>query len=226
MEQNVRILLLAEDSLTLKNMQLELSDSGNHIELINDLATAYRKVMAGHYDIIVTELEFDSENKGLKFISDIRRSDMETFIIVYSKITDPIVKVEALRSGADAYIERPTNPKVIKAQILAFLKRFNYSIKDNEEKNVAIYRDITVNRETRTIYVSGNAISMSDKEYRIVRMLMRAEGKPVSKEDIMLRVWGYYEDDNRVVDVYIAKIRSKIGKDKIHTIRLKGYMLY
>lgn len=223
----IRILLINSDSQTLANLSLELSEEGYYIEQVNDASIAKQFLQTKHYDVVICELEYDGEMKGYEIIRTTKKHDALTYIIVYTRVSDVQARLKAFQEGADVIQARPAaDPKLLKAQIKALLKRAEETTKEIKGINVIRHKDIVVNRDTRSIYIGDSNIPVSDKEYRIIRMLMRSDGKPVSKKEIMSRVWGYYEESNRVVDVYMTKIRQKVGHEKIMTIRSKGYLLY
>ncbi|MBQ7976126.1 MAG: response regulator transcription factor [Clostridia bacterium] len=132
-------------------------------------------------------------------------------------------KVTGLDMGADDYIAKPFGMTELTSRVRAVLRRYG---KTNKVKEYRI-GDLYVNPEKHIIEVSGKEITLSFKEYSLLMVLLEAEGKVVSRDTLLTRVWGEFYDESRTLDVHIRKLRVKLegAGDLIGTVKNIGYKL-
>jgi two-component system alkaline phosphatase synthesis response regulator PhoP len=133
-------------------------------------------------------------------------------------------KIKGLDTGADDYITKPFSVMEVISRIKAVLRRVG-----NSEKNDELTVDeIVLNTEKRLVTVSGNEIILTYKEFELLMYLMRNKGIVMSRDKILIWIWGYdYDGENRTVDMHIKTLRQKLGNagDCIKTIRNVGYKI-
>ncbi|MCL4539488.1 MAG: response regulator transcription factor, partial [Bacteroidetes bacterium] len=133
-------------------------------------------------------------------------------------------EVLGLELGADDYIVKPISPRKLVSRIRAVLRRYE-SVKSEEGKNLD-FGSLVIDRESYMVMVAGEKVFFPRKEFEILYYLASHEGKVVSRETLLSRVWGadVYVGD-RTVDVHIRKIREKLGghSEMIETIKGVGY---
>ena len=132
-------------------------------------------------------------------------------------------KVTGLDMGADDYIAKPFGMTELISRVRAVLRRY-------EKTNITTeYRigDLYVNPEKHIIEVSGKEITLSFKEYSLLMVLLEAKGNVVTRETLLVRVWGEFYDESRTLDVHIRKLRVKLetAGELIHTVKNIGYKL-
>ena len=131
-------------------------------------------------------------------------------------------KVLGLDSGADDYITKPFKPSLLYAKCLALLKR-NKKIETNQLQSGKVILDL----DKHILVIEENDIVLTDKEFKLLRYLMKNQGIVLSREKILDTLWGYdYYGDGRAVDTYIKRLRKRLGKYSyyIQTIVKTGYM--
>ena len=95
-----------------------------------------------------------------------------------------------------------------------------------EELSVIHYKNIAVNTDSLTVHVDGEAVTLTTREFEILRFLLENQDKVITRENIMDRIWGYeYLGDEKIVNTHIKNIRRKLGVDYIETIRGAGYKI-
>jgi two-component system, OmpR family, response regulator MtrA len=153
------------------------------------------------------------------------RSDLPIVIISARDSTADVVK--GLESGADDYVTKPFVPEELLARIKAHLRR-------RSDKGVKAFRvgDLeVVPHEGVVRHRSGEEVHLTSTEFKLICDLAAADGKVVTREDLLERVWGYdYFGDTRLVDVHIRRLRTKIEPDPANptylvTVRGTGYKL-
>lgn len=146
-----------------------------------------------------------------------------TPVIMLTVKDDPMDIVSGLEMGADDYVTKPFHPRELLARIRAVLRRATVS---SFGGNVLQVGDMVLVPENLTVTVGEEVISLSFREFRLLELLVRNRGRIVTRQTILDEVWG--EDafvTDRVVDVYIAHLRKKLGSrgQWIATVRGVGY---
>lgn len=122
--------------------------------------------------------------------------------------------------GIDDYVQKPFSPKELMARVKAILKRYN---KTTKKLSVG---GITIDTEAHTVSIDGVDVTLTLKEYELLKYLMENVNIAISREALLNAIWGYdFYGDDRTVDTHIKTLRSKIGryKDNIITLRGVGY---
>jgi OmpR family response regulator RpaB len=123
-----------------------------------------------------------------------------------------------LDSGADDYIIKPFSPKELESRIRSVLRRFNSNNSTSSKKNKIVLKtnNLVINLNTRQVSKNGLVIKLTNIECNILELLINNHGKKLSRSMILNNVWGYIPQrivDTRIVDVHIARLRSKIEED-------------
>jgi DNA-binding response OmpR family regulator len=148
-------------------------------------------------------------------------------VIMLTARDDEVDKVVGLEIGADDYVTKPFSPRELTARIGAVLRRSG----DGEiapekvpQKDVWHCADITLDGARRIVLKGSEEVSVNPKEYAILELLMKARGAALSRDRILDVVWqGDFYGDARQLDVYIYRLREKLGEGIIETARGFGY---
>lgn len=166
---------------------------------------------------------------GYQVCEEIRRSDPFVPIIMLTARSAEADKIRGLDSGADDYVTKPFSVGELVARVRAILRRANRTSSDNVEFKLG---DATVNITAHTVARAGQKPeSLSFYEVELLRFLHERVGTPVSREDILNRVWGIdASPTNRTIDNFIVKLRKKVEKspnqpEHILTVYGFGYKL-
>ncbi len=151
------------------------------------------------------------------------RSTATTPIIMLTARADGVDVVQGLEAGADDYVTKPFDPMVLVARIRAVLRRAAPSAKPHD---VSVVGDLVVDHDALEVRVDGVAVSLTPTELRLLQELIDVPGIVLSRDTLLGRVWDYPAGgDSRVVDVHVQRLRQKVGKDRIETVRGFGYKL-
>ena len=134
-------------------------------------------------------------------------------------------QVAGLEAGADDYINKPIKPKVLVSRVKALLRRKTSQDTVQNISNSSInISDLNIDRESYQVERDGIEISLPRKEFEILYLLATKPGKVFKREEIFDKVWG---DDvivgGRTIDVHVRKLRRKLGRDYIITVKGVGY---
>lgn len=219
------ILFLYNISKTLNSLKIELDDEQYEVHDFNtnsrlEINNAINKFK---FDIVIIELS-NNLDFVISIIKNIRNKSILTDIITYShneKLEDIL---SLYKNGVTDYIKAPISPKILKAKIHAYAQK--YEILNNKYfDNYVKYGDFLVDRDANIIFLNNNPIDTTKKEYRILRVLMKANGMPVSKSDLQKEIWGYVDSNSKTVEATISSLKKKLNNGYIKTIIKKGYFL-
>jgi DNA-binding response OmpR family regulator len=142
------------------------------------------------------------------------RKESNTLIIMLTAREEEDDKLLGFELGADEYVTKPFSPKVLIARANTLLKRFESLEKESNSKKLKLitYGPIDVNEAGYQISYNKKALSLTNKEYELMLLLIKNKGIVFKRESILDSIWGYdYVGDGRVVDTNIKTIRKKIG---------------
>lgn len=152
-----------------------------------------------------------------------RRSDVP--IIFLTALSDEDDKLHGYQLGADDYVTKPFTMSVLYAKLNALINRSRGSILTSDRLTAG---EITVTLSSREVFVSGKPVNLTPKEYALLVCLMRNKNAVLSREQLLVKCWGYdYEGEARAVDTHIKRLREKLGTaaDRIKTVIKFGYKL-
>ena len=148
-------------------------------------------------------------------------------IIMLTARDDEVDKVVGLELGADDYVTKPFSPRELVARVGAVLRRKGESSEaSSTQSGVFKSGDVELDTARRIISKNGEEVAINPKEYAILELLMKARGAALSRDRILDVVWaGDFYGDARQLDVYIYRLREKLGDDVIETARGYGYRI-
>ena len=177
------------------------------------------------YDLIVLDIMLPKKN-GLKILEEVRAAGSTIPIILLTAKDDVTDKVRGLDLGADDYVTKPFSSEELLARIRALLRRNVEVISDN----IITCEDISLNISTYELMCGDRSIKLGAKEMSIIEILLRAGKRIISKEELIVKVWGYdSEAEYNNVEVYVSLLRKKLhhlrSKASIKTVRSVGYRI-
>ena len=154
----------------------------------------------------------------------------ETPIIMLTARDEAVDRVVGLELGADDYLTKPFNPRELVARVRAVLRRSSGTPASAAASDAVVLEIETLRIEVgpREAYVDGASIALTPKEFDLLRALIEAHGRVLSREVLLDRVWGYAragEIESRTVDVHVRRLRQKLGAEgrRIVTAKSVGY---
>ena len=165
---------------------------------------------------------------GLDICRRIRATDnlKDILVIMVTAKGEEVDRVVGFEVGADDYVVKPYSVRELLLRVGGMLKR---SSKENQsnDKDLVEYEDLKIDNNKHKVYLSDEKISLTSKEFKLLKHLLLKADKVQSRDNLLEKVWGYNNDvTTRTVDTHIKRLRSKIGKygDRIETIRGEGYL--
>ena len=175
-------------------------------------------------DLVLLDIMLPDKD-GMEILHELRsnaRTERLPIIMVTAK-SGQIDKITGLDGGADDYITKPFDIMELISRVNALLRRVA-----PETSDLITYKKMTLALSERTVAVSGKPVTLTYKEFEILRLLAENRGKVLTRDTLMNRVWGTeFEGESRTVDVHIRTLRQKLGEaaEYIETVRNVGYKL-
>ena len=165
---------------------------------------------------------------GLDICRRIRAADnlKDILVIMVTAKGEEVDIVVGFEVGADDYVVKPYSVRELLLRVGGMLKRSSKE-KQSNDKDLVEYEDLKIDNNKHKVYLSDEKISLTSKEFKLLKHLLLKADKVQSRDNLLEKVWGYNNDvTTRTVDTHIKRLRSKIGKygDKIETIRGEGYL--
>ena len=215
-------LMLVEDDLALgQTLKSDLEDAALTVDWVRDGKTAEFQGATESYDLVVLDLGLPVMN-GLEVLRRWRRAGNKVPVLILTARDAWHERVDGFKAGADDYLGKPFHAEELLARVQAIIKRSH-----GLPPTVMRVAGLDLDEERQTVVIEGGQpLQLSSMEFRILQVLMLHPGKVVSKGHLIEHIYGINEDpDSNVVEVYIAKLRGKIGSRRISTRRGQGYVL-
>ena len=223
--KEIRILLVEDEPSLIFTLRDTLESEGYEVIVSEDGEQAVGLAQEHKPDIMILDIMLPGKN-GYEICQEIRSLKFTFPIIMLTAKDQELDKVKGLDIGADDYITKPFGVKELLARIQARLRRAGtYSSSNNIEVLQLGTTKIDL-LESKAIFADGKTNELTAREIELIRYLLQAGGEPVSRDELLEKVWRYeYSTNTRTVDVHISKLRAKIESqpdDPRHLITLHG----
>ncbi len=219
------VLVVDDESDIVQLIRYNLEREGFRVESATNGNEALQKANDVRPDLILLDIMLPGKD-GYEVIKNLNHNEKTTNIpvIFLTAKSAEFDEVLGLELGADDYVVKPISPRKLVSRIRAVLRRYERA--KTEEGNTINFGKIVIDRESYMVKIGGEQVFFPRKEFEILFYLASHEGKVISRETLLNRVWGsdVYVGD-RTVDVHIRKIREKLGDhaEMIETIKGVGY---
>ena len=212
-------MLIVDDEQNIREIIREYAEfEGYETDETDDGMKAVRMAREENYDLIIMDVMMPKLD-GYSAVKEIRKFSDVPVIILSARVEE----YDGFEIGVDDYVTKPFSPKELMARISAVLKR------TRPKKKELIKSDgLEIDIAGRNVFVDGEKVEMTPKEYELLFYLVENNGIAISREKLLSNVWGYdFYGDDRTVDTHIKMLRSSLGKyrDKIVTLRGLGYKI-
>ena len=220
-------ILIAEDEKDLNHLlKKRLENQKYTVDACFDGEEALDYLAAADYDAVILDIMMPKKN-GLQVLQRIRNRKKNTPVLLLTARDSVEDRVAGLDAGADDYLIKPFAFEELLARIRVMLRKNSSA---ETKTNVVKIADLTVDLNTQKVYRGDKEISLSSREFSILRYLCMNKGIVLSRDKIEEHIWNYdYAGGSNVVDVYIRYLRKKIDEGfspkLIHTVRGAGYVL-
>ncbi|MHB8462984.1 MAG: response regulator [Vulcanimicrobiaceae bacterium] len=223
---NKKILVVDDESAILQTLRFNLERSGYAVVTAGDGRSAIAMAQREQPDLIVLDIMLPVLD-GIEACKEIRKFSSVPIIMLTAKDQE-IDKVLALELGADDYVTKPFALHEFLARVKARLRRQS-TISANGDEAISL-GEIVLDPSRQHLKVRGKDVSLAPKEFALLRVLMENNGRVVTRQSLLDKVWGYdFDGEHQTVSVHIRWLREKIEEDSrnprhIVTVRSRGYM--
>ncbi|WP_350278089.1 response regulator transcription factor [Kribbella sp. HUAS MG21] len=221
-------LLLVDDEPRIRRvLRLALEDEGYQVAEAANGYDALAALRREPPDVVLLDLMLPDRD-GFTVCREIRRASDVPVIMVTAR-TDSHDVVAGLEAGADDYVTKPLVAKELSARIRALLRRVEPG--NARQPDLLEVGDLRIDVPGAEVTRDGEVLALTRTEFKLLAELAGAEGKVLSREQLLSKVWGYgYFGDSRIVDVHVRRLRLKIERDPaspthLVTARGLGYRL-
>jgi DNA-binding response OmpR family regulator len=222
-----RLLLADDDEELCEMLGAYLAGEEFEVDVAHDGGEAIEKAAMESYDLIVLDVMMPRRN-GFDVLREIRRESLLPVLMLTARGGD-VDSIIGLELGADDYLPKPCNPRVLAARIRAILRRAGFGARDADATDLRV-GDIELQRGSRRVIQNGSPASLTSTEYSVLEVLLEAAGRVVTKEALSEQALGRkLVRYDRSIDMHISNLRRKLGPlpdggERIHTVRGVGYL--
>jgi len=216
----LRILLIEDDTSlgrAVRDHLIAQNQAVDWVETREDAHAAYQGVL---YDFVLLDLRLPDGN-GLEFLQSLRDAKDATPVIILTAHDQVSDRIAGLNHGADDYLVKPFDLRELSARMLAVTRRLS-----GQAKSEIILGNMVVDMENKRVFIEGGEVGLSGREWTILEYMARRPSMLVSKGQIEEAIYAFgSEIESNAVEVYVSRLRKKIGRDKIKTHHGRGYSL-
>ncbi|WP_295734166.1 response regulator transcription factor [uncultured Bartonella sp.] len=216
----MRVLLIEDDKSLGRAVRDHLINQNNAVDWAENLEDAYAAIATTHYDFILLDLRLP-DGSGLDFLKNIRAKNLGSPVVILTAHDQISERIEGLNSGADDYIVKPFDLYELTARIGAVARRTN-----GLSKSEIRIGSMTLDMENKRLFIDNKEVELSAREWAIIEHMATHPNMLVTKAQIEDTIYAFgSEVESNTVEVYISRLRKKIGKDRIKTHHGRGYSL-
>lgn len=219
------VIYIVEDDSNIREIEtIALKNSGYQVQAFETAKEFYRKLEDRVPDLALLDVMLPDES-GYDIVKKIRKAPTtkKLPVIMVTAKTQEIDMIKGLDDGADDYIKKPFSIMELISRVKALLRRT-----ESEDTKRLVLDELCIDHERHVVYVGEKQVELTFKEYELLRLLVSNVGVVMSRENIMIHVWGTdFEGESRTVDMHIKTLRQKLGDmgARIKTVRNVGYVI-
>lgn len=222
----MRILIIEDDKTAADYAAKGLSESGHVCDVLSDGSDGLFQATRETYDVIVVDRMLPGLD-GLSMVRALRAAGVKTPVLFLTALGGIDDRVEGLEAGGDDYLTKPFAFAELLARLNALARRPPVQV----VKTALVVADLELDLMTRVARRAGQIIDLLPKEFTLLEVLMRNEGRVVTRTMLLERVWDFHFDPKTsVVETHISRLRAKIDKPfaiaLLHTVKSAGYSIH
>ncbi len=216
----MRILIVEDDEDLSRQLKQMFKDAGYAVDVANDGEEGHYLGDTEPYDAVVLDLGLPSID-GVSVLQK-WRADGKTFPVIILTARDQwSEKVAGFDAGADDYLTKPFHTEELMARLRALMRRASGHSTDTIEIG-----DLTVDNRAARAFVDGMAIKLTSHEFRLLSYMASHKGRVISRTELVEHIYDQdFDRDSNTIEVFVGRLRRKIGTDRIETVRGLGYRL-
>jgi two-component system response regulator RegX3 len=230
MQTKQRILLVEDEAAIRQGLIDVLIYHGYEVDFTADGREGLQKALTREFDLILLDVMLPTLD-GFSICNQIREQNREQAIIMLTAKSSDDDIIQGLTLGADDYIAKPFSVTQLLLRVQAVLRRTSTQLEPNQQIELA--DNVLIDCQNMSATTSNGTLTITRREMDILLYLSAHSQRPVSRDELLNKVWGYANDidlETRTVDIHIAKLRRKLEPDSsqprfLVTVRGAGYRL-
>jgi len=216
-----KILLVEDDERLAALVQEYMTQQGLDVQVEHNGVVAVDRIMRESFDLLILDIMLPGMD-GLEICRQVRSTYHGPIMMLTAKDED-IDQVVGLELGADDYVTKPVQPRVLLARIRALLRRQQIGAAQSDgDDGKIVYGDLRVNANSQEVWLGDSEIEVTTNEFKLLWLLASRAGEVLSRDDILESLRGIgYDGLDRSVDVRVSRLRKKLGDDASHPFRIK-----
>lgn len=216
----MRVLLVEDDKAIGGAVRDHIAAAGHAVDWAPDLATARDLRAVSPYELMLLDLGLP-DGRGIDLLREMRRGGDKAAVLILSARDQIAARIEGLNAGADDYLVKPFDLAELSARVAAVARR--YASQPNPERS---FGNLVIDTANRRIALGGAAVALTAREWAVLERLMRTPGAVVAKSGIEEALYSFgAEVESNTVEVYVSRLRKKLGGGHITTVRGLGYQM-
>jgi two-component system, OmpR family, response regulator len=216
----MRILVVEDDVDLNRQLVTSLTDAGYVVDKALDGEEGHYLGETSPYDAVILDLGLPILD-GVSVLEKWRRAERKMPVIILTARDRWSDKVAGFDAGADDYVTKPFHMEEVLARVRALVRR-----SAGQASSELTCGPVTVDTKGAKVLVNGTAIKLTSLEYRLLEYLMMHGGKVVSRTELVEHLYDQdFDRDSNTVEVFVGRLRKKLGVDVLHTIRGMGYCI-
>jgi two-component system OmpR family response regulator len=214
----MRILLVEDNPDLAQRLAEGLRGAGFAVDHAANGETGYRLGHSENFDAIILDLGLP-DVQGVTVLNRWRQAGREVPVLILTARGSWTERVEGLNAGADDYITKPCHIQEIAARLRALIRR-----SAGKPTPTLVHNDIELSPGSGTVTVAGKPVELTAQEFRMLNYFMHRRGRVISQSELLDHLYSMETvRDPNTVEVYVARLRRKLGRDAIRTLRGLGY---
>jgi len=216
----MRLLVVEDDPDLNRQLCTALTDAGYAVDKAFDGEEGHYLGESEPYDAVVLDLGLPKMD-GISVLESWRRGGKDTPVLILTARDRWSEKVQGFDAGADDYVAKPFHMEEVLARIRALLRRAA-----GHASSELACGPVRLDTRTSRVTVNGNPVRLTSHEYRLLAYLMHHNGRVVSRTELVEHLYDQdFDRDSNTIEVFVGRLRKKLGIDVIQTIRGLGYRI-
>ncbi|MGY4173497.1 response regulator [Bradyrhizobium sp. USDA 4529] len=216
----MRILVVEDDAVLADGLKVGLGLHGATLDVVSSCADGQAALAVDAFDAVVLDVMLP-DGSGLELLASLRAKGTRIPVLLLTALDEVSDRIRGLDVGADDYVGKPFDLDELAARIRAISRR-----QEGRATSFLSHDGVMLDLARLSATIDGAEVNLSRREFAILSALMDRPGVVLSKNDLEARLYGWQEDvESNTVEVHIHKLRTKIGRARIETLRGIGYRM-